>query len=82
MESEFVLPIEYGGEVMELPARLVRAGYIVKLEVEIENTIITFEPDEERNWRAVMGYEDLINSKKVKVELLEAVAKFLETLTQ
>lgn len=82
MDNDFILPVEFAGEELQLPAKLVQTGYVVKLEVEIEGVIITFEPDEERNWRAVLGYDDLINGKKVKRELVEAVAKFIETITQ
>ena len=82
MDSEFILPIEFEGNELQLPARIVQTGYVVKLEVEIEGTLVTFEPDEERNWRAVMGYEDLINGKKVKRELIVEVAKFIETITK
>lgn len=33
---------------MELPARVVHAGFAVKLEVEIEGMVVTFVPDEDR----------------------------------
>ena len=82
MDSDFILPVEFGGEVLQLRARIVQTSYLVKLEVEMEDTIVTFEPDEERNWRAVLGYDDLIIGKKVKQELVQAVAKFIETITQ
>jgi hypothetical protein len=69
MENDFVLPVEYAGEVLQLPARILQFGYVVKLEVEIKGTTVTFEPDEERNWRAVMEFEDLINGKKGRPEI-------------
>lgn len=82
MESEFLLPVSLEEKVLELPAKIVQFGYVVKLEVEIKGKIVTFEPDEERNWRAVMEFEDLIAGKKVKKDLLEAVAGMIEDITK
>ena len=52
------------------------------IEVEIEGTPVVFERDEEGNWRAVMGYEDLVAGKKVKKELLIKVADVIEEITR
>jgi len=82
MEDEFVLPVSFEGNQLELPARLLRYGYTIKIEVEIEGTAVVFEPDEEQNWRAVMGFEDLVAGKKVKKELVEAVAGVIGSFTQ
>jgi hypothetical protein len=82
MEPDFLLPVQYNGNEYELPVRILKFGYIVKLEVVIKNTIITFEPDEQRNWRAVMGFEDLINGKKVNKELLEVIAEKISEITK
>ena len=82
MEDEFILPVSFEGKELELPARLLRYGYTVKIEVEIDGTPVVFEPDEERNWRAVMGFEDLVAGKKVKKELVEVVAGVIGELTK
>jgi hypothetical protein len=82
MEDEFILPVSFEGKELELPARLLRYGYTAKIEVEIEGTPVVFEPDEERNWRAVMGFEDLVAGKKVKKELVEAVAGVIGGITK
>ena len=82
MESDFLLPVTFEEKEMEFPTKVIQSGYTIKLEVDIQGTIVTFEPDEERNWRAVMGYEDLIAGKKVKRELLEAVAGVIEEITK
>lgn len=82
MENEFILPISFEGKELELQARLLRYGYSVKIEVEIEGIVVVFELDEEQNWRAMMGYNDLIEGKKVKRELLEVVARVIEMHTK
>ena len=82
MDDGFLLPVILENEKMSFPAKIVQYGYVVKLEVEIEGTVVTFEPDEERNWRAVMGFEDLISGKKVKRELVEAIAYVIGEITK
>jgi hypothetical protein len=82
MEDEFVLPVTFKGKEWEFPARLLHYGYSVKLEVDMEGTKILFEPDEERNWRAVIPYEELEKYKKIKTELLKAVSEVIGELLQ
>jgi hypothetical protein len=82
MDDHFILPVIFEGKDLELPARLLQHGYTVKIEVAIEDIPVIFEPDEEQNWRAVMGYEDLVTGKKVKRELLEMVAGVIEEYTR
>ena len=82
MEDEFILPVSFEGNKLELPARLRQFGYTVKIEVEIAGLIVTFEPDEERNWRAVLGFEDVGAGKNVKRELIEAVAGTISEITK
>ncbi len=82
MEDDFTLPVLFEGKELALPARLRQYGYKVMIEVEIEGTPVVFERDEEGNWRAVMGYEDLVAGKKVKKELLIKVADVIEEITR
>jgi hypothetical protein len=82
MDDTFILPVFFEGKELELPARLLRFGYTVKIEVEIEGTTVVFEPDEERRWRALIGLDDVVAGKKVKHELLEAVAQVIEDVTR
>jgi hypothetical protein len=48
--------------------------------VDIDGTNIVFEPDEERNWRALISNEDLAANKKINTDLLEAVASSIEAI--
>lgn len=82
MEDEFLLPVSFNGHSMELPAKLRQFGYTVKIEVDIDGLIVTFEPDEERNWRAVMGYEDVVAGKAGNKKLIEAVAEVITEITK
>ena len=82
MEGEFMLPVTFNGKEMEFPARLLNYGYTVKLEVTIEETKVQFEPDEERNWRALISYEDAQVNKKFDPNLLKAIAEVIEEITK
>jgi hypothetical protein len=48
--------------------------------VEIEGTKVLFEPDEERNWPAMISYEDVQANKKLDPALLELIVKELDTI--
>jgi hypothetical protein len=82
MEDGFELPVVYDNKELNFPARLVQYGYTFKMEVDIEGTTVFFEPDEERNWRAVISYEDVQANKKINAELLKSVAEAIEALTK
>ena len=82
MEDEFELPVNFNGKNLTFPAKLLNYGYTVKLEVDIEDTKVLFEPDEERNWRALISFEDLQANKKLNPELLKVIAQVIETITK
>jgi hypothetical protein len=82
MENEFLLPVTFKGKELEFPARLLNYGYSSKLEVELDGIKVIFEPDEERNWRVLISYEDLVANKNISRELLEAVAGVIQEITK
>ena len=55
MEEEFELPVEYKGAQLMLNASLLVTGYTHKFNVDANGHNIIFEPDEERNYRAVIN---------------------------
>lgn len=82
MDDNFVIPVKVDGKEKEFPATLRTFGYTVKVEVDVEGIMVSFEPDEERNWRAVLGFDDVIAGKSVNKQTLEAIADFLESVTK
>lgn len=82
MNDEFYIPVSFGGKDYNFPARLLTYGYTIKLEVDIDGNTIVFEPDEERNWRALIPYDDIPAAKKTNPELLKAVAEAIEEITK
>jgi hypothetical protein len=77
MADTFQLPIEDNGEEKEYPAKILRFGFTHKVEVTIDGVVVTFEPDEEKNYRAVTGTDHTTNISKT---LLEEISKTLQYL--
>lgn len=77
-EEPILLPVEYNQQVLEFPVRLLQFGYSYKLEVTVEGRTLLFEPDEERNWRAVLPQEELPGSKAISPALLQAIVNALD----
>jgi hypothetical protein len=65
-ENSIVLPLTFEGHEYEFTGRIKRCGYAFRIEIDIEGAPIYYERDEEGNWRAVMGYEDVLVNKKVE----------------
>lgn len=82
-DGSFLLPVTHQGKEYTFPARILQHGYTVKVEVTLEEGTLLFEPDEERNWRAVITYEQLQQPRiKTEAGILEAIAGKLEELTK
>lgn len=80
MEEHFELPLVYKGEQLELKASLLVTGYTHKFSVDINGQIIIFEPDEERNYRAVIPYDDLHQNRNIDKELLKAIVAAIDVI--
>ncbi len=74
----FDLPVEYNGNEKLFPAELQPMGFTHKIKVTVEGIEILFEPDEERNYRAV-NY-DSGKSISIDLGLLQAICKTLDDL--
>jgi hypothetical protein len=54
MEENFEIAVTYKNTELIFPAVLERVGYSYRIVVKLDETLICFEPDEERNFRVVM----------------------------
>jgi hypothetical protein len=54
MEENFEIPVIYKNAKLSFPAVLERVGYSYRIVVQLGETLICFELDEERNFRAVI----------------------------
>ena len=83
MNESFELPVNYKAEKFAFPARLYRYGYSHRIEVMVHGHAIIFEPDEERNYRAVVSPEQYKEvEKKIDSSILEAIIESIESLVK
>jgi hypothetical protein len=74
MEEIFILPVKHQGKTMEFEARLVVLGYTHKFLVDVNGTEVVFEPDESREYRAILkDPEGQFGSRQMDSSLLEAI---------
>ncbi|WPU91692.1 hypothetical protein SNE25_20445 [Mucilaginibacter sabulilitoris] len=76
MNEPFILPVVYQGTEHEFKARFERWGYTHRIAVLIDETTVTFEPDEEGGYRVINSSTD----KKIPVNLLQEVSQRLQSL--
>jgi hypothetical protein len=80
MDETFDLPVMYKGQEILFPAQLQQTGYSHRFLVEIYGQNVFFEPDEERNYRALINPEEI--TKEISVDLLQAIAGTIESLVK
>ena len=82
MTDPFVLTVHYKGKDIEFPAQFLRTGYSYRIQVDVYGKLISFEPDEERNWRALADATQHSHDKNITPELIHAIASSLEEITR
>ena len=80
MDNRFEIPITYHSEDYNFTAELIAYAFSYKIAVNIFGEIIFFEPDEEGHFRAVVGYEQVQQTRIIDKTLLEAIAEKLVLL--
>ncbi|RYY55652.1 MAG: hypothetical protein EOO09_09650 [Chitinophagaceae bacterium] len=76
--EEFELPVTFLGEERMLPASFSTRGYIHRISIAIDGVLVHFEPDEERNYRAIL--DEPLGKTNVSQGLVQAVVESLEKL--
>ena len=76
MAELFTLTFSYLNNEKEYNAELQVYGYSYKIAVTINDAVVFFEPDEERNFRAVFAEPD--TKMDIDKGLLQAIAMQLE----
>jgi len=82
MEEEFELPVKYKLEELMFNAKLIVTGYTHKFSVDVNGQIIVFEPDEEKNYRAVINYDNINNEINIDKNLLKVIAASIEEIVR
>jgi len=79
MDDVFDIPVEYGGKQLSFKAELLSYGYSYRIKIDVYGTDILFEPDEERNFRAMIDVNDThVKSSGISPELIKAITEVIE----
>ena len=82
MEDTFDIPVTNKGKELLFKSRLLILRYTHKISVDVNGTEVLFEPDEERNYKAVIDPEKMERMKMIDKELLKAVAVAIESIVK
>jgi hypothetical protein len=74
LDNTFEIPLTYKSKDINFPAEYISSGYSYKINVDVFGQIISFEPDEERNFRALISYDMLGDRDAIDKELIEEIA--------
>lgn len=80
MDESFEIPVSFKDRELLFTARLLSFGYIHKFQVNVDGQELFFEQDDSGEYRAVVASANLMEAKKINVELLEAIAASIESL--
>ena|ERR1700733_7543390 len=81
MEDSFSIDVDFRGEEYSFEGRLIAVGYTHKFCVLINSFEVTYEPDEERNYRAIL-VSNKNSPKDVDIELIKAVGEKIQSILQ
>lgn len=82
MDDGFIIEVIVNKVVYGFEAQLVEVGYIHKVMVVINNIKVIYEPDEERNYRAIITDKDIPLIRQSDIELIQAVGNAIELARQ
>jgi hypothetical protein len=82
MDDILQIPVTYKGQEIDFEAKLLNMGYMYKIQVDVYGQQVLFEPDEERNFRAMLDPNDLEKGNYIEVGLLKAIAEVLESVVK
>ena len=78
MEEDFRIPVSHNGKEHLFAASLQQTGYTYRILVDVEGVQVLFEPDEEKNFRALLDPD--AQSDAMDISLIRAIADALETI--
>lgn len=82
MGDSFSIDIDFNGKEYSFETRLEAVGYTHKFCIVINGVEVTFEPDEERNYRAIINVSDQSSIKDGDIELIKAVGAKIQSIGQ
>ena len=80
MDADLEVPVTYKNQELIFNAKFIQFGYSYKFEVDVNGIIVFFEPDEERNFRAIVDPTIDHGNHKIDKELIKLIAEALATM--
>ena len=77
MDDDLEVPVTCKNQELIFYAKFIQFGYSYKFEVDVNGIIVFFEPDEERNFRAIIDPSIDHGNHKIDKELIQLVAEAL-----
>ena len=77
MAYDLEVSVTYKNKEMIFYSKFIQFGYSYKFEVDVNGTMIFFEPDEERNFRAMIDPTIDHANHKIDKELIQLIAETL-----
>ena len=77
MEESFLLSVPYNGRTHEVTTKFIRLGFIYQFHIGIEDRVLIFERDEERNYKVI---DITPNSNRIDKSLLQVIVEKLSSL--
>jgi len=78
--DEFEIPITYKGLDRVFFATVLHLGYTYKIQVEVDGIPVLFEPDENRQFRAVLANPEIDHTRSPDNELIKIISQTLDSL--
>ena len=80
MDDGLSIDVVVGGKEYTFETRLAAVGYTHRFYVLINGIEVVYEPDEERNYRAVLNNADHAKVNDHDMELIKAVGEQIEAI--
>ena len=77
MEETFEITVPHKGKDLLFPVKIIRYGYVHRIQIEINGSIVFLEKDEEGHYRAIATDMDAISKAK---DLIETVTTYMEKM--
>lgn len=82
MDDGFEIPVSYKGKDLSFPAQLQAFGYTHRILVHVNGVDIQLEPDEERNYRAMIVDAEQAGAEKLDAGLVAAIVEVVESIVK
>ena len=77
MDYDLEVPVTYKNQELIFNTKFIQFGYSYKFEVDVNGILVFFEPDEERNFRAIIDPTIDHGNHNIDKELIRLIAETL-----